>query len=444
MTTSSTQRREFLKAAGGSALALAGAQAMSSPARGEAPERSRRPNIVVMLADDLGYGDCACYGNEHIKTPHLDRMAVEGLRFTDFYVTSPLCTPTRAGLLTGRQPERVGLNYLVSAGRTFNDGLNLKETTLADVLKGAGYATGIIGKWHLGYLEKFWPNKRGFDDFWGTLAGNSDFFTHRYKTGEKYMYRNDRAINPIGYMTDLITEEALRFIERHRAEPFFLYVPYTAVHSPYQATDEYLSRYPNFEGRQQAFYAMTSAMDDSVGAILGKLEELGLDEDTLTFFFSDNGGVLGVSDNGPLRGGKGSIWEGGLREPGIARWPGRIPSGRTTAELASSLDLFPTVCAMAGVRPPDVVLDGANILPLLEGKSGSPHEALHWCWRDEYVMRQGKWKLTQYKDGHFALYDLEADIGETTDLAQTNRDTVEKLRPALQHFRDTIHEGRPE
>ncbi len=434
-------RRRFVKSLGMATLTAAGVQMI--PRSAQPAPRRRRPNIVVILADDMGYGDLPTYGNAHARTPNLDRLAAEGLRFTDFYVSSPLCTPTRVGLLTGRQPERVGLNYLVQAGSTFTHGLSLSETTLSEALHAAGYATGIFGKWHLGFDEQYWPNKRGFDEFFGTLGGNADYYKHTYRTGDKYMYRNEQPDDPEGYLTTLFTQEAVRFIEDRRDQPFFLYMPYTAPHGPYQAPDEYLARFPDLQGDHRTYHAMIAALDDGVGAILDTIGELGLDEDTFVFFFSDNGGVTRVASNAPLRGAKNTIWEGGLRVPAIARWPGRIPAARTTDELATSLDLFPTVLKLAGVEPPDIRLDGRSILPLLRGRGPSPHRSLFWCWRDEFLMRQGRWKLIQYKDGHLALYDLERDVGETTDVAAEHPDVVKRLSPSLAEFRDTIHEGRP-
>ncbi len=448
MPSSEMSRRDFLRAAGAAALAGGTAALGTGESIAARAQQTERPNIVVILADDLGYGDLPCYGNPHTIAPRLDQMAQEGVRFTDFYVTSPYCTPTRAGFLTGRQPERVGLNYLVMRGPTFTHGLDLKEITVADTLGEAGYTCGITGKWHVGFLEQFWPRKRGFHEFWGTLSGGCDYYEHIYKDGNKYVYRNEDRIDPEGYLTDLITHEALKFLRHHHndEQPFFLYVPYTTVHTPWQVPERYEKLYEHLEvpDYMRRYYGMVTSLDESVGQILDQIEELGISDNTLVFFFSDNGGHHKIEgSNTPLRGHKGTMWEGGYREPAIARWPGVMPAGQVSTEMFTSLDLFPTFCELTGTPPPDVYQDGKSVWPLLNGSGPSPHEELYWCFRDQYNIRRGNWKLMCTQKDQYRLYDLEADIAETTDCYQQQPQIAAELKARLDHFEAHIHDDRP-
>ena len=351
----------------------------------------RQPNIVVILADDLGYGELSCQGNPQIPTPNIDSIARNGVRFTNAYVSSPYCAPSRAGLLTGRYQTRFGHERNVVGDANLNPsiGLPLGEATIADLLKRAGYATGAFGKWHLGAAPKFHPQRRGFDEFFGFLHEGHFYLPPPYKGGTTRLRSNEPPYdqnNPLMrgsapaeeqlYLTDAITREATAFIDRHADAPFFLYVPYNAVHSPMQAATEYMRRFNGIgDEHRQVFAAMLAAMDDGVGAILRRLRERSLEEDTLVIFLSDNGGPTGelTSSNAPLRGFKAQLWEGGIRIPYMMQWKGRIPAGRTLHPPIISLDILPTALAAAGApAPASPRLDGADLLPLVTGATNRP------------------------------------------------------------------------
>ncbi|MCX5758725.1 MAG: sulfatase-like hydrolase/transferase, partial [Candidatus Hydrogenedentes bacterium] len=371
-------RRGFLKAAGAGTLAWALHD--GETAWGAEPAR---PNIVVILADDLGYADLGCQGCSDIPTPNIDSLAREGVRFTNGYVSCPVCSPTRAGLMTGRYQQRFGHEFNPGPPTAAQDtfGLPLDQPTIAERLKAAGYATGLFGKWHLGFKPEMQPQKRGFDEFYGFLGG-----AHNYlRVGEKAnpIMRGTEPVADIDYTTDAFAREAVSFIDRHRTVPFFLYVPFNAVHAPLEAPEKYLSRFPNIEDKKRrTFAAMLSALDDNVGLILAKLRECQLEENTLVFFISDNGGptVQTSSRNHPLQGFKGQVYEGGIRVPFLAQWKGRIPSGKVDDRPVIAIDVHPTALAVAGVIPPaDAKLEGVNLLPYLTGQeSAAPHDALFW------------------------------------------------------------------
>lgn len=345
------------------------------------------PNFVLIFADDLGYGELSSYGSNRHTTPHLDRMAAEGIRLTDFYVPMPFCGPSRGALLTGRYPFRNGLVFNPAPDRGINDvGLPPSEITIAEALKPLGYATAAIGKWHLGHLERFLPRKQGFDEYYGILYSND--------MRPVQLVENERVVQyPVlqAELTRTYTLKALDFIERHRDQPFFLYLPHAMPHKPLAASEDFYTP----ETPDDLYSDVIRELDWSVGQVLGKLREAGLDENTLVFFTSDNGGSFG-GDNGGLRSMKGSNFDGGLRVPAIARWPGRIPSGRVSSEVLASVDVFPTFVRAAGADlPGDRVLDGLDILPLLEGRqSSSPHDGVFAMGGTELKMiRSGRWKL---------------------------------------------------
>ena len=343
----------------------------------------QKPNILVIVADDLGYGELGCQGWKDIPTPHIDSIARNGVRFTSGYVSCPVCSPTRAGLMTGRYQQRFGHEFnpgpVELASDTF--GLARDETTLAERLKAAGYATGLVGKWHLGTREGFRPTERGFDEFFGFLGGSHPYLSNGRRRGE-IMRGTERFVEP-DYLTDAFKREALAFIGRHHAQPFFLYLAFNAVHAPLQATAKYRARFPGIEDeKRQTFAGMLSAMDDAVGAVLAQLHDLGLEEKTLVFFISDNGGPTPqtTSRNDPLRGTKATTWEGGIRIPFMIQWKGHVPPGKVDERPVISLDIHPTALAAAGVGlPTEKKLDGVNLLPFLEGSSAAlPHEFLFW------------------------------------------------------------------
>jgi arylsulfatase A-like enzyme len=401
-----------------------------------------KPNIVVIVGDDMGYADVGFHGCRDIPTPHLDALAKAGTRFTNGYVSGPYCSPTRAGLLTGRYQTRFGHEFNPGAGPDV--GLPLTETTLADRLRAAGYVTGLVGKWHLGVGPRH-PQRRGFDEFFGFLGGAHPYFAGKGKAGT--ILRGTAAVDETEYLTDAFKREAVAFVERHRAKPFFLYLAFNAVHTPMQATDAGLTRFTTIPNPQRRTYAaMMASMDDAVGAVRAKLRELKLDENTLVFFVSDNGGptMPGTSVNGsvntPLRGSKRTTLEGGVRVPYLISWPGRIPAGRTFDHPAIQLDFAPTALAAAGVEVrPDWRMEGVNLLPYLTGQNaGRPHVALYWRFGQQMAVRHGDFKLVRYDaaaDGGPPgtatpprLYNLASDIGEATDLTEREPTRVKDMQ----------------
>jgi arylsulfatase A-like enzyme len=407
--------------------------------------QARKPNVVILLADDLGYADVGFHGCKDVPTPHIDSLARNGGRFTGGYVSGPYCSPTRAGLLTGRYQNRFGHEFNPGPKSGAAAGLPLSETTLADRLKAAGYATGLVGKWHLGNAAKFHPQKRGFDEFFGFLGGAHSYFADRGKGGG--VFRGTERVNEKEYLTDAFAREAVAFIDRHRKEPFFLYLAFNAVHTPMQATDERLRRFASIEGGPRRTYAaMLSAMDEAVGRVLAKLREAGLEEETLVFFFSDNGGptmkatTINASRNTPLRGSKRQTLEGGIRVPFVAQWKGRLPAGKVYDSPVIQLDVLPTALAAAGVEAkPGWKLDGVNLLPYLEGKAkGQPHETLYWRFGRQMAVRRGEWKLVKYDATPAKLYHLGKDIGEANDLSEKEPERVKELCSAWEAWDATL------
>lgn len=411
-----------------------------------------RPNILLLVADDLGYADLGFQGCKDIPTPHLDALCKSGIRCTNGYVSGPYCSPTRAGLLTGRYQTRFGHEF--NPGRGTNAGLPLSETTLADRLKAAGYKTGWVGKWHLGTAAKFHPVKRGFDETFGFLGGAHAYFPGRGAP----IYRGTEVVSEKEYLTDAIAREAVAFLDRHKQEPFFLYLAFNAVHTPMQATDERLKRFPSIADKtRQTYAAMTLAMDEAVGKVLDKLRTTRLEERTLIFFISDNGGptmrgtTINGSRNTPLRGSKRTTLEGGIRVPFVVAWKGRLPSGQTYDKPVIQLDILPTALAAAGVSvQPEWKSDGVNLLPYLNGKQeGTPHEILYWRLGQQMAIRQGDWKLVRYDpvvDGERGratpakLYNLAQDIGETQDLAAKEPDKRKQLQSIWEKWNATLSE----
>ncbi|MBI4579863.1 MAG: sulfatase-like hydrolase/transferase, partial [Planctomycetes bacterium] len=324
-----------------------------------------RPNIVLIVADDLGYADLGCQGAKDIATPSIDSLAAGGVRFTNGYVSCPVCSPTRAGLLTGRYQQRFGheFNPGPPARAEPHFGLPLTEKTIADDLKTAGYVTGMVGKWHLGYQPKFHPTKRGFDEFFG-FPGGAHSYVDAKADPANLIYRGTTPVDEKEYLTDAFAREAAAFVARHAKERFFLYLPFNAVHSPLQAPDKYKERFASInDPKRQTMAAMLSAMDDAVGAVLKELRDRGIFENTLIFFISDNGGPTpgNASRNTPLSGFKAQVWEGGIRVPYLIQWPGRVPAGRVYEQPVIALDILPTAVAAAGGSvPADRKLDGVN------------------------------------------------------------------------------------
>lgn len=424
--------RKLLACVAGVFGAVAGCAGMAVAAAG-AP----RPNVIVILADDLGYADIGVQGIEKdVQTPHIDSIARDGVRFTQGYVSCPVCSPSRAGILTGRYQERFGheANPLGPEQEAYF-GLPLDQVTFQDEMKRAGYATGALGKWHLGDRREFWPLQRGFDEFFGFIGGMHSYMNmpEGETKGLRAIHRGNEPVEEKEYLTDAISREAVSFIDRHKDQPFFLYVAYNAVHTPQQAPKKYRDRFPDVaDKKRKLMLAMLSAEDDGVGQILGKLKEEKLEEKTLVVFLSDNGGPTSEdgSRNTPLRGFKGQVWEGGIRVPMMARWPGRIPAGKVVEQPVISLDLFPTALAAAGQKVRDgVKLDGVDILPLMEGKSDARvHPTLYWRFKPQWAIRDGDWKLEQGRDGVTHLFDLGKDPYEKTDLIKEKPEVVKELQ----------------
>lgn len=401
------------------------------------------PNVVLIVSDDQGYADISCYPHpDEVQTPNLDRIAREGARMTSGYASCPVCAPTRAGLLTGRYHQRFGF-YTAADSRA---GLPRSETTIAEILGGHGYATGVFGKWHLGYAPQYRPPERGFDTFYGFLGhGGHDYFDLAISDDIRSIYRNRSPIDDTGYLTRNITKEAIAFIEEKRDRPFFAYVPYNAVHNPLQAPQDYVRRYSSPDPQRNTYLAMLAIMDEGVGAILDTLDRLDLSDNTLVIFFSDNGGARGTTaNNGALRNFKHSVYEGGLRVPFLLRWPERIPAGTVSDEPVISIDVFSTVLAAAGIEPPgELQLDSRDMLPALAGQLDRPlHEALYWNWIDKdsetgWAIRKGRWKLLSDKGG-IELYDLEADIGETRNQAPNQPMTVQILLAEYKNWQSQL------
>ena len=478
------------KRTGVSALTAVVALGACSPAeenvaRPETPVPAQRPNVVLIVADDLGYGDTGAYGGETIATPHVDALAGAGVRLTDGHVSAAVCSPSRAGLMTGRYQSRFGYEYNPSfnfqSGPEAGLGLPVTETTIADVLQGAGYATGLVGKWHLGVHEPYHPLNRGFDEFYGIFGGGTSYIdsrlpgvhswpaegapTERDANFARAIFDGRERVAVPEYLTDVFAARAVDFIDRHghAGRQFFLMLSLTAPHTPIQATDEYVERNLHIDGDGARIYAaMVSSVDDAVGDVVDVLKEHGLDGNTLVFFISDNGCINYVAEaictNAPLSGAKRYQLEGGIRVPFIATWPNGLPAGRVYDEPVISLDIFATATAAAGLEPRDV--DGVNLLPHLAGEAEAPpHEFLFWRSAPNVAVRWGDWKLWRVdrsgrdldevtgaparllplvnyppvsESGQITLlYDLAADIGERENLAELHPEVVTRMEAEL-------------
>ncbi len=420
-------------------LLLLGAALSSGIAFAESARRTdSRPNVIVILADDLGYADVGFNGCRDIPTPNIDSLAKHGVRCTNGYVSHPFCSPTRAGLLTGRYQHRFGHeNNPAWLPEDPNVGLPLDQVTLPQVLQKAGYVTGAIGKWHLGAEPRFHPNARGFTEYFGFLGGGHIYIPGG-KGGVEYtipLMRNREPVEQKEYMTDELSREAADFVVRHKGEPFFLYAAYNAVHTPLQAPEKYLARFVNIaDERRRTYAAMTSAMDDGVGRVLAALRESGIEKDTMVWFFSDNGGpapAVAPTDNTPLRGHKGAVFEGGIRVPFAVQWRGHLREGAVFDDAVISLDVFATTAALAGAQTPaDRKMDSVNILPHLLGEVKTPpHDWLHWRTGGgvAWAVRDGNYKLVKAADGQPELFDLKSDVSEKNNLAAQMPEIVEKL-----------------
>ena len=416
-------------------------------------QTAARPNVVLILMDDLGYGDIGSYGVKDAKTPNLDRLAREGVRLTDAYANAPNCSPTRAGLISGQYQQRYGIEWpLGSVPGDTARGLPATGATLPALLKKNGYATGLIGKWHLGFKPEFGPNAHGFDEFFGFLSAAVGYYSHRRGEGTPDLYENTTRVEVPGYLTDEITRRAVRFVDRHATAPFFLEVAYNAVHWPFDVPDLppsarhevhqpdevgglrlYQGPAAEVPATRADYVRMLERADRGIGEILAALDRAGLTRNTLVIFTSDNGGEW-LSRNAPLRNRKHTLWEGGVRVPFILRWPGRLPANKRSAQVAMTMDLTASILAASGAAiPAGHKLDGLDLLPSLSGRSPVVEREIFWRIKrpfDQRAVRSGRWKLVQ-EGRNFFLFDITADPGERNDLTAGHPEIVRKLNRAL-------------
>lgn len=420
-----------------------------------------QPNFIVIYCDDLGYGDLGCFGSDVMKTPYLDQLAEEGVRFTNWYSNSPVCSPSRAALLTGRYPANAGVTGILP-GKRGTAGLPQDKKTLAAMLKPLGYKTAMFGKWHLGVTEENSPNAHGFDQFYGFMAGCVDYYSHIFYWGQAGgvnpvhdLWNNDEEVWRDGeYLTEVISEHAVEFIEKNQEDPFFMYVPYNAPHYPMHAPQKYVDRFPDLPWDRQIMAAMMAAVDDGVGDIMDALKRTGQYENTVIFFSSDNGPSTesrnwldGTEDEyyggtaGILRGHKGSLFDGGTREPAILSYPALIPAGQVCDEVGVMMDIVPTFLELADGAVPEGI-DGLSVVPMLTKQAKSPHQQVFWENRDQRAVREGKWKLvlngkidfkrTQPDEVH--LSDLDADPGERINLKDQYPDIANRLQADVKEW----------
>jgi arylsulfatase A-like enzyme len=429
----------------------------------------RKPNIILIVSDDQGYPDLGIIGSKPILTPNLDRLVREGVRATSYYVTWPACTPSRGSILTGRFPQRNGLydmvrNDMVNYGHKFTAeeyavspemtlGLDPREITLGDVLRTAGYRTGMVGKWDMGQAKRYLPRQRGFDFFYGHGNNGIDYYTHE-RYGVHSMFRdNTRTQADKGtYATDLFKRESIRFMRESGDKPFFLYLCFNAPHGAsnlnktgVQAPAEYIAKYPSMDPKVKltSYFAAVTCMDAAIGELLSTLRETGQDKNTLIIFQSDNGGS-GNGGNAPLRGQKSTMWEGGLRVPFIAWWPGKLPAGVVTDEFLTALELMPTFASISGAKPPaGVKLDGFDLMPILRGEKKSPRSEMFWERRSLRAARVGNWKWVDMGGNNTGLFDLSADLSEKRDLAKEKPEVAAMMRGKFAAWKKEMDAAEP-
>lgn len=437
-------RRDFIKTMTAAAAAVAFCPTHSS-SKSQKQLSGQRPNILLIVSDDQGYGDSSCYFHpKEIDTPNIDRLSQLGIRMSNGYASACVCAPTRAGLLTGRYQERFGF-YTAPHSRI---GMPLDEITLADILKKHGYVTGIFGKWHLGIKPDYHPLERGFDEFYGFLGhGAHDYFDLTPKPNEEFnaIYRNKEIISDTGYLTDNLAREAIAFINAHKDEPYFCYLPFNAVHWPLQAPEDEIRLFNTGDETRDINLAMLKKMDEAIGKVLDTVESTGKLDNTLIIFFSDNGGAKNIhANNGKLRDYKQSLYEGGIRVPFIVSWPRQLQQGAVCDEPIICCDILPTVCAAINTElQPDRVYDGKNILPALKGELNEPlHEYLYWDDGSvQWAVRKGEWKLLQNRNKHIELYNLEKDLSENQDVSAEYPDLVKQLQDAYNRWRSSMGES---
>jgi arylsulfatase A-like enzyme len=428
----------------------AGAQAQQSP--------PARPNVVLIITDDMGWADLGSYGATDIRTPNLDSLARDGIRLTDFYANGTTCTPTRAALISGRYQQRVGLetplpsSTVPGAGER---GLMATGFSLPQLLKNSGYATALVGKWHLGYKPEHSPNAHGFDYFFGLKSGYHDYYTHNGGDGQPDLWENDRPVEREGYTTDLVTERAVRFIEEHAREPFFIDIAFNAPHWPYQppgapseapGNARHVMPHEPGAGSRADYVAMVEHLDRSVGEVLATLERLQLADDTIVIFTNDNGGEW-LSSGEPLNGRKWQVWEGGIRVPALVRWPNRIPAGKVSDQVGITMDLTASILAVTGTPvPAEAKLEGMNLFPIWQGEAAETERTLFWrsgtMTRPQTAVRRGDWKLI-IDSGNTYVFNLRTDLEERRDLASRRQDIAQALWPLLTAWeQDVDAEGK--
>jgi arylsulfatase A-like enzyme len=432
-------RRKFVQtlAAGTTLLGDLGSGARTHFAQTSSSATNARPNIIFILADDMGWGDLSCYGRPDYRTPNLDLLASQGTRFTDAYSASAVCTPTRCGYITGRYPARfrIGLEEPLPA-TNLDVGLEPGQPTIASRLKQGGYETALIGKWHLGFRPEWGPNAHGFDEFFGILAGAGDYFLHKNGLGQADLYENLTAVERNGYLTELLTERAISYVQKRRSAPFFLSLHYTAPHWPWQGpkggepvtfTDKTIEPVSMGGGGSLKLYAeMMRSLDEGVGRVMKAVRDAGIDKKTLVIFTSDNGGER-FSYQWPFSGRKGDLLEGGIRVPAIVRWPGTVPANRITQQMAITMDWTATICAAAKTETsPGPSLDGIDLLPVIKGTSPLRDRTFFWRIYDQDAVRDGKWKF--FRNGEVRrLFDLSFDQHEQADFGKSHPEVLERL-----------------
>jgi arylsulfatase A-like enzyme len=449
-------RREFLRALG----ALAGAAALPNVLFGQSPKR--RPNVVLIFSDDQGSIDLNCYGAKDLFTPTLDRLAREGTRFTQFYVAAPVCSPSRGALMTGRYPQRAGVPGNVSSQPGGKAAMPAEQTTLAEMMKSAGYATGHIGKWHLGYTPETMPNAQGFDYSFGHMGGCIDNYSHFFYwqgPNRHDLWRNGREVWHDGqFFGDLMVDECKGFLDRHKDRPFFLYWAINMPHYPLQGIRKWREKYKDLADPRRMYAAFVSTLDEMVGEIVTHIEKLGLREDTILIFLSDHGHSVeertfgGGGNSGPYRGHKFTLWEGGIRVPCIVSQPGRIPQNAVRNQVAISIDWMPTIAQYCGVPLPDRKIDGQSIAPIIAAADApSPHDVLHWETGKHWAVREGDWKLVHNgpatdQNGRTLpqvedfLSNLAEDVTEAKNLATEYPEVVQRLTGRHQQWAQEVQQ----
>ncbi len=405
-----------------------------------------RPNLIFILADDLGWGDLSCYGRPDYRTPNIDSLAQQGTKFTDAYSASAVCTPTRCAYITGRYPARfrIGLQEPLPATNS-NVGLEPNNQTIASLLKQSGYNTALIGKWHLGFRPEWGPNAHGFEEFFGILAGAGDYFLHKNGLGQPDLYENLTPVDQNGYLTDLLTERAVSYVKKPRSAPFFLSLHYTAPHWPWQGpkggetvsfTDKTIEPLKMAQGGSLKLYAeMMKSLDDGVGRVMQSIKAAGLDKKTLVIFTSDNGGER-FSYQWPFSGRKGDLLEGGIRVPALVRWPGVVPANRVTQQMAITMDWTATILA-AAKAPAGLGLDGIDLLPVIKGSSRVIDRTFFWRIYSQDAVRDGNWKF--FRDGEVRrLFDLSADQHEQADFSRKHPEVLQRLMTEFDKWNDQM------